>query len=79
MSAVGQVVAIGERARVQGFRLAGVAAVVAESPAEVRDAWRSLAADVVLVVLTRSAADAVAALPPSSAAGELPLVAVMPP
>jgi vacuolar-type H+-ATPase subunit F/Vma7 len=53
--------AIGEEARVQGFALAGALPVAAGTPEEVRRAWRELPPDVVLVVLTPPAAEALAA------------------
>ncbi|HUY40393.1 MAG TPA: hypothetical protein VMV82_02360 [Candidatus Dormibacteraeota bacterium] len=53
---MGQVVALGEAVRVAGFALAGAGVVVADGPAAVRDAWRALPGDVVVVVLTPAAA-----------------------
>lgn len=54
--------AIGERALVEGYALAGVDVVVAEDPTAIRRAWQGLPADVAVVVLTRSA-DAVLKAP----------------
>ena len=50
-----RVVAIGERARVEGFGLAGVEVVVAEDPAAVRAAWAALGSDVGVALLTPAA------------------------
>ena len=50
--------ALGEHALVKGYALAGVDVVVAESPEEVRQAWRQIAETVLVVVLTPSAAQA---------------------
>lgn len=55
---MGRAVVLGESVRVQGYALAGAIPIVAESPAEVRGAWSELAEDVVLVVLTPTAAAA---------------------
>ncbi len=55
---VGRVAVLGESVRVQGYALAGAVTLVAEDPDEVRSAWRTLATDVVLVVLTPRAAAA---------------------
>ena len=67
---------IGEEARVSGFVLAGADVHTAESPAEVEDAWRSLGADVAVVIVTPAAADAVDGLRRTTGADRL--VAVMP-
>jgi vacuolar-type H+-ATPase subunit F/Vma7 len=69
------IAAIGARVAVQGFGLAGALVVVAEDPDAVRDAWRTLPADVALAVLT---SDARAALGDSVDTATMPLVAVMP-
>ncbi len=58
MTTSGRVAAIGELVRVQGFGLAGALVLPAEEPADVRAAWRSLPADVLAVILTPAAADA---------------------
>jgi vacuolar-type H+-ATPase subunit F/Vma7 len=58
VSAPGRVAVIGELVRVQGFGLAGALVLPAEEPADVRAAWRSLPAAVVVVILTPAAADA---------------------
>ncbi|MGZ4505975.1 MAG: V-type ATP synthase subunit F [Blastococcus sp.] len=55
---MGRIAAIGTASRVRGFALAGALAVAAETPEEVRRAWGSLDPDVVLVLLTPPAADA---------------------
>ena len=53
-----RVAVIGEGVRVQGFALAGALVLAAEDAAGARAAWRSLPPDVVVVVLTPEAADA---------------------
>ena len=70
----GRIAAIGERAAIEGFGLAGVLVCAARTPAEVLAQWRSLPPDVALVILTPAAAPAVPARTP----GALPLTAVMP-
>lgn len=74
---MGRIAAIGTGSRVQGFALAGALAVAAETPDDVRNAWAALGGDVVLVILTPSAAEALADRidDPSSTR----LTAVMPP
>lgn len=57
---MGAIAAIGSRPRVQGFALAGALVVAAETPDAVRSAWDGLDTDVVLVILTPSAAAALA-------------------
>lgn len=57
---VGPVIALGEELRIQAFALAAVELVVAESPDQVRAAWRRLAGDVAVVLLTPMAASALA-------------------
>lgn len=56
----GRVAALGEQLRVQGFGLAGALVVAADTPEAARVAWRDLPADVALVILTSSAAQALA-------------------
>jgi vacuolar-type H+-ATPase subunit F/Vma7 len=73
-STTGTVVAIGERVRVEGFGLAGVLIQVAETADEIRSAWRALAADVALVLLTPSAATILE----TERATNWPMTAVMP-
>ncbi|MBR7825607.1 hypothetical protein KDK95_04760 [Actinospica sp. MGRD01-02] len=58
MSRHGVVVALGEEERVQGFALAGVRVVPAQDGTSVLEAWRELAPDAVVVILTRKAAQA---------------------
>jgi vacuolar-type H+-ATPase subunit F/Vma7 len=55
---VGRIAAIGERVRVQGFRLAGALVFDAEEPTAVRAAWNGLPMDVAVVVLTPASAAA---------------------
>lgn len=50
------VAVIGERALVRGWSLAGAAVTAADDAGAVRAAWRSLGADVAVVVLTPAAA-----------------------
>jgi vacuolar-type H+-ATPase subunit F/Vma7 len=58
---------IGEVTRTEGFALAGAVVFTAENPDEVHAAWRSLPADVAVLVLTARAAaelgDAIASRP----------------
>ncbi|MFJ8200785.1 V-type ATP synthase subunit F [Streptomyces sp. NPDC096152] len=55
------VAAIGERDRVCGLALAGVAVHAAEGPEAAREAWQGLSPEVALVVLTPRAAEALGA------------------
>jgi vacuolar-type H+-ATPase subunit F/Vma7 len=55
-----RIAALGEQLRVQGFGLAGALVVTADTPEAARSAWRDLPADVALVILTPSAARALA-------------------
>lgn len=55
-----RVAVLGERAKVQGFALAGAMVLVAEDAEQARVAWDSLGADVAVVVLTPLAAAALA-------------------
>ena len=72
----GNILAIGERVRVQGFGLAGMTVVAADDDAAVRAAWRELPDETELVILTASAH---AALGAQELAREgAPLVVVMP-
>lgn len=57
---MGGVVAIGARARVQAFALAGVDWRDAATPADVRAAWTALPQDTELVLLTPEARQALA-------------------
>lgn len=70
---MGRIAAIGESIRVQGFALAGVVILPGDDPDAVRASWRSLPADVEVVLLTPQAADALDPDVPG------PLIAVMPP
>ena len=71
---MGAIVAIGEPARLAGLQLAGVAVVAAGTPAEVRAAWAGLQGRAALVLLTPSAALALAGEPDTGR----PLLAVIP-
>ena len=51
-----RVAMIGEEPRIQGFRLAGAIICPAGDPAAARRAWRSLPADVAVVVVTAASA-----------------------
>ena len=73
---MGQIVALGESVRVEGFSLGGATVLVADDPDAVRRAWASLPDDVAVVVLTPRAA---AALADGAALHEDVLTAVMPP
>jgi vacuolar-type H+-ATPase subunit F/Vma7 len=70
-----RVVALGEEHRVVAFAMVGVAVVAVGDAREARSAWASLPDDVGLVILTRSAAEALQAV--LHQPGE-PLWAVMP-
>lgn len=74
---MGRIAALGIEYRIQGFALAGAVTVAAETPDAVRSAWAALDPDVVLVILTPSAAAALGDLldDPTSTR----LTAVMPP
>jgi vacuolar-type H+-ATPase subunit F/Vma7 len=69
------IAAIGERERVEGFRLAGVAVLAAAGPAQAREAWAALPGDTAVVILTPAAA---AALTAELAAAPRVLPAVLP-
>jgi vacuolar-type H+-ATPase subunit F/Vma7 len=71
----GRVAALGEQSRVHGYALVGVLVIAANDPAAVRSAWLRLDADVALVILTQSAAEALGDLLDNLS---WPLVAVMP-
>jgi vacuolar-type H+-ATPase subunit F/Vma7 len=60
---VPRIAVIGEEPRVQGFALAGAEVCPATDADEVRAAWAGLADDVAVVVLTPSAAAALATNP----------------
>lgn len=47
---------IGEELRIQGFRLAGAMICPAADPAAARQAWRSLPADVAVIIVTARSA-----------------------
>jgi vacuolar-type H+-ATPase subunit F/Vma7 len=68
---------IGEATRTAGYALAGAVVLAAENSDEAQTAWRSLPADIaVLVLTTRAAAWLGESLPPGT--GRDMLVAVMP-
>jgi len=75
VAATGRIAALGEDARIAGFALAGVPTVRAETADAVRRAWAELPADVVLVLLTPTAAAALGDVPRGSAGR---LTAVLP-
>lgn len=72
MPDMGGIAAIGSAMRVQGLGLAGVLVLPGEDPQQVRDSWAGLPEDIVLVILTPSAA---AAIEPARTG---PLTVVMP-
>jgi len=78
---MGAIAAIGEALRVQGLGLAGVRVLAAEDPEQVRERWATLTDDVVLVILTPQAAEALPTDGPSGGLpdGRGPLTVVMPP
>lgn len=67
------VAVIGSDALVCGYRLAGVAVLVAETPQEVRAAWRQVPPDAAVVILTAAAA----AADPDRVTTAWPMTAVM--
>jgi len=70
---MGGIAAIGEAMRVQGLGLAGVLVLPGDDPQQVRSSWADLPEDVLLVILTPSAATEIE----PCATG--PLTVVMPP
>ena len=73
---------IGEATRTAGFALAGAVVLVAENSDEARTAWRSLPADIAVLVLTASAAAWLGEAPsisPSRSTRHDLLLVVMPP
>ncbi|MER5390511.1 hypothetical protein [Saccharopolyspora sp. NPDC002686] len=76
MTAVGTVVAIGERLRVQGWCLAGVVVLAAEDAAAVQRSWEELDDGVAVVILTPTAVEALGEQLDGRAS---PLVVVLPP
>ncbi|ETK32838.1 hypothetical protein [Microbispora sp. ATCC PTA-5024] len=74
---MGTVAVIGEVVRVAGFGPAGALVLPAEDAEAVREAWRSLGPDVLVVVLTPRAAGFIVDAAPGDAAGG-PLTVVMP-
>jgi vacuolar-type H+-ATPase subunit F/Vma7 len=70
----GRIAALGEWARIRGFALAGVQTLAAQDPEAVRAAWDALDGDVIVVILTTSAADAL-----GEKAWRGPLTVVLPP
>ncbi|HUX71310.1 MAG TPA: hypothetical protein VMV41_12410 [Cellulomonadaceae bacterium] len=71
----GTVVALGEPALVEGYRLVGAVVRTAETAAAVCEAWRDLPDGTALVVLTSSAARA---LGTRAFAPDAPLTVVIP-
>jgi vacuolar-type H+-ATPase subunit F/Vma7 len=53
-----RVAALGELARLEVYRLAGVGVLAVESDDEARTAWQALATDIAVVLLTPHAASA---------------------
>lgn len=49
------IVALGERARVEGFALAGVEVIGLDDPKDVRHAWEQLTDEVAVLLLTPAA------------------------
>jgi vacuolar-type H+-ATPase subunit F/Vma7 len=73
---------IGEATRTAGFALAGAVVLVAENSDEARTAWRSLPADIAVLVLTARAAawlGGAASTSPSPLTRHDLLLVVMPP
>jgi vacuolar-type H+-ATPase subunit F/Vma7 len=71
-----RVAVLGEEVAVQGYALAGAVVLVVEDADATRQAWDALPDDVAVVILTRTAAQA---LGPARVAGPHPLTVVMPP
>ena len=69
---------IGEAVRAEGFALAGALVFTAEDQDAARAAWRSLPADVAIVMLTSRAAAWLGEPPPSPSPRDVLLV-VLPP
>jgi vacuolar-type H+-ATPase subunit F/Vma7 len=69
---VARVAVIGEEALVRGYALAGAAVLPADTPEQVRAAWRRLPEDVAVVILTPAAA----AAEPERTTAAWPLTAV---
>jgi len=76
MDRAGTIAALGEGALIEGFALAGVLLRPAEDPAAVRSAWRELPQDVVVVILTKTAALALGSAVVESTS--YPITVVMP-
>ena len=75
MTKLARAAVIGESSRVQGYALAGAAVYPADDESGVRAAWRSLPADVEVVIVTARAA---AWLGDQLTARPVPLPVVMP-
>ena len=73
-AASGTIVVLGEGVAVDSFALAGATVLRAEQPDDVRRAWRSLAPDTGVVVLTAAAAAALGAAVDERADGVLTVV-----
>ena len=69
------VAVLGARALVQGFALTGARLLVAETAADVRDQWERMPNDVLVVIVTPSAA---AELPGIRSSADGPMTVVMP-
>lgn len=74
-----RVAVLGERAKVQGFALAGAMVLIAEDAEQARTAWESLGADVAVVVLTPLAAASLAHEIDEAQRSDSRLPVVMPP
>jgi len=70
-----QVTGPGELSRLEGYRLAGVGVLAAETDDDVRTAWQSLTEDTLVVLLTPRAA---AALGNALAEPGVPMTVVLP-
>jgi len=71
---VSSIVAIGDRLKLAGYALAGVAIEHATDPDQVREAWLGIGSDVELVLLTFEARQAI----PDSLGRQDVLVSVLP-
>lgn len=70
-----QAAGLGELSRLEGYRLAGVGVLAAETDDDVRTAWQSLTEDTLVVLLTPRAA---AALGNALAEPGVPMTVVLP-
>jgi vacuolar-type H+-ATPase subunit F/Vma7 len=75
-AARGTVLALGERHLLEGFALAGVELIAADTPEDVLSAWRQVGEVDGLVFLTPEAAEVIGVSPAETTAG--PMIVVLP-